>query len=133
GPFLQGAIMSEQVVGMERRTSRDSTDTVWEEAQGAQEDDLEEITRGSKEETLFRKLNHFVMEKWGPKGASARPSLTAEELAKHLSAEDFWVVIDGMVFDVGPFLRGEVKHPGGKKILQRQLEQSGREAGERFV
>ncbi|CAE8581801.1 unnamed protein product, partial [Polarella glacialis] len=34
----------------------DSTDTIWEEAQGAQEDDLEEITRGSKEETLVRKF-----------------------------------------------------------------------------
>mmetsp|Transcript_61718 Transcript_61718/g.115390 ORF Transcript_61718/g.115390 Transcript_61718/m.115390 type:complete len:85 (-) Transcript_61718:13-267(-) len=38
-----------------------------------------------------------------------------------------------MVFDVGPFLRDEAKHPGGKNILLRQLELTGMEAGDRFV
>jgi len=118
---------------VERQTSGDSTDTLWEEAQGAEEDDQEETSPGTKEETLFRKLNHFVSKKFGPKGTELRPSIRKEEMEKHKTSEDFWVVIDGMVFDLGPFLRGEAKHSGGRKILMRQLELSGTEAGERFV
>lgn len=118
---------------MRRAKSGDSTDTQWEKAEGAEEDDKEETTRGTKEETVFRKLNHFVAKKWGAKGADTRASVTLEEVQKHNSPEDFWVVIDGMVFDVGPFLRDEAKHPGGKNILLRQLEMTGMDAGDRFV
>eukprot|EP00440_Ansanella_granifera_P056013 gb/GFBE01060712.1/.p1 GENE.gb/GFBE01060712.1/~~gb/GFBE01060712.1/.p1 ORF type:complete len:192 (+),score=67.39 gb/GFBE01060712.1/:1-576(+) len=119
--------------GPGRQKSGDSTDTLWEEAEGAEEDDKEESTPGTKEETVLRKLNLFVTKKWGPKGSERRPTVTADDMAKHVAAEDLWVVVDGMVFDIGPFLRGEDKHPGGKKILLRQLELSGAEAGDRFV
>mmetsp|Transcript_34453 Transcript_34453/g.82651 ORF Transcript_34453/g.82651 Transcript_34453/m.82651 type:complete len:197 (+) Transcript_34453:104-694(+) len=114
-----------------RAKSGDSTDTLWEKAEGADEDDLEETTRGTKEETVFRKLHRFVNKRWGAKGT--RPTVTMEEVQKHASPEDFWTVINGMVFDLGPFLRDEAKHPGGKNILLRQLELTGSDAGARFV
>lgn len=104
---------------VKRTRSGDSTDTIWETAEGADEDDLEEETRGTKEETVFRKLGLLVAKKWGAKGSEKRPTVTQEELQKHSSEEDFWVMINGMVFDIGPFLRDEAKHPGGKAILMR--------------
>lgn len=118
---------------VKRTRSGDSTDTIWETAEGADEDDLEEETRGTKEETVFRKLGLLVAKKWGAKGSEKRPTVTQEELQKHSSEEDFWVMINGMVFDIGPFLRDEAKHPGGKAILMRQLELTGSDAGARFV
>lgn len=118
---------------MRRARSGDSVDTIWEEAEGANEDDLEETTRGTKEETVFRKLDLLVTKKWGAKGSEKRPTVTEEEMKKHTSEEDFWVMINGMVFDMGPFLREEAKHPGGTAILLRQLELSGSDAGDRFV
>eukprot|EP00434_Breviolum_minutum_P033808 symbB.v1.2.029916.t1/scaffold3323.1/size59064/2 len=113
---------------VKRTRSGDSTDTIWETAEGAAEDDKEEETRGTKEETVFRKLGLLVAKKWGAKGSEKRPTVTAEELQKHTSEEDFWVMINGMVFDIGPFLRDEAKHPGGKAILL-----TGTDAGDRFV
>mmetsp|Transcript_66600 Transcript_66600/g.186126 ORF Transcript_66600/g.186126 Transcript_66600/m.186126 type:complete len:181 (-) Transcript_66600:54-596(-) len=111
-----------------------SDDTVWEEAEGADEDDQIETTVGqSKKETLFRKLEDFVSQKFGKKGARTRPSVTMDTVAEHQSDEDFWCIIDGKVFDLGPFLRGEAKHPGGKSILTRQLSLGGQDADERFV
>lgn len=111
-----------------------SDDTVWEAAEGANEDDLVETTVGqSKNDSLFARLEHFVAKRFGAKGSTSRPKVPVEALAKHRSEEDFWCVIDGKVFDLGPFLRGEAKHPGGKSILTRQLSLGGQDAAERFV
>mmetsp|Transcript_118087 Transcript_118087/g.341418 ORF Transcript_118087/g.341418 Transcript_118087/m.341418 type:complete len:195 (+) Transcript_118087:34-618(+) len=111
-----------------------SDDTVWEEAEGAEEDDQIETTVGqSKQETLFIKLEHFIAQKFGKKGASTRPRVHMDAVAQHQSDEDFWCIIDGKVFDLGPFLRGEAKHPGGRSILTRQLSMGGQDADERFV
>eukprot|EP00933_Yihiella_yeosuensis_P032872 TRINITY_DN26536_c1_g1_i1.p1 TRINITY_DN26536_c1_g1~~TRINITY_DN26536_c1_g1_i1.p1 ORF type:complete len:201 (-),score=35.97 TRINITY_DN26536_c1_g1_i1:72-617(-) len=120
---------------MERKVSGDSGDTLWEEAEGAVQDDLEDTTVGfSKEQTLFRKLNHFVTQKHGPRGDNPkRRVVSAEELARHSLPEDLWVCLDGMIFDVGPFLRGEAKHPGGKSIFLKQLEEAGNDAREKYV
>lgn len=45
---------------------------------------------------------------------SSGRSVSAEELAKHSSAEDNWIVIHGKVFNVTKFA---AEHPGGKKVL----------------
>mmetsp|Transcript_25821 Transcript_25821/g.51755 ORF Transcript_25821/g.51755 Transcript_25821/m.51755 type:complete len:183 (+) Transcript_25821:91-639(+) len=118
----------------EETHSARSDDTVWEEAEGADEDDQVETTVGqSKKETLFRKLEQFITEKFGKKGDPTRPTVHVNTVAEHKSEEDFWCIIDGKVFDLGPFLRGEAKHPGGKSILTRQLSLGGQDADERFV
>ena len=53
-------------------------------------------------------------------------SLTLEEVAKHASETDCWIVIDSVVYDVTKFLKN---HPGGKGIL---LEYAGKDATEAF-
>lgn len=40
---------------------------------------------------------------------------TMEEVSRHKSSGDAWVVIDGEVFDVSRFARF---HPGGRVVLQ---------------
>lgn len=49
-----------------------------------------------------------------------------EEIEKHNSADDCWVVVDGEVYDVTKFLD---EHPGGKKIL---LKEAGKDASKVF-
>jgi alkylation response protein AidB-like acyl-CoA dehydrogenase/predicted heme/steroid binding protein len=44
------------------------------------------------------------------------PSFTVEEIAKHNSDNDCWIIVENKVYDVTKFL-GE--HPGGKKILAK--------------
>jgi sterol desaturase/sphingolipid hydroxylase (fatty acid hydroxylase superfamily) len=57
--------------------------------------------------------------------ASERPILM-EEVAKHRSREDCWIVLHGTVLDVTSFL---ADHPGGEKIL---LMQGGKDATKMF-
>jgi len=41
---------------------------------------------------------------------------TLDEVSKHSTAEDAWIVVDSAVYDVSKFLRTEV-HPGGEVIM----------------
>eukprot|EP00466_Bigelowiella_natans_P002773 jgi/Bigna1/35847/e_gw1.11.198.1 len=50
-----------------------------------------------------------------------------KEVAVHNRAEDCWIVVDGIVFDVTSFLSA---HPGGKKIL---LKEAGKDATKKSV
>lgn len=51
---------------------------------------------------------------------------TAEEVAKHNSEKDCWVIVNGQVLDVTAFL---AEHPGGKKAI---LLFAGKDASEEF-
>ncbi|KAH3672400.1 hypothetical protein WICMUC_004236 [Wickerhamomyces mucosus] len=55
------------------------------------------------------------------------PKLTPEEVSKHSTKDDLWVVINGQVYDLTTFLP---KHPGGQKIL---LKYAGKDATKIFV
>jgi len=50
--------------------------------------------------------------------ASQPREFTVEEVAKHSQAEDAWIIVDNVVYDVAKFLRSEV-HPGGEVILTK--------------
>ncbi len=52
----------------------------------------------------------------------AGPSFQWDEIAKHTSAKDCWVVIDAVVYDMTSFLPD---HPGGKRL---PLKYAGRDA-----
>lgn len=65
-----------------------------------------------------------------------KPALTMSEVARHASAEDCWVVIDGKVYGVGAFMD---IHPGDSGLMLKYcgkdgsapyaVKQSGKEKG----
>jgi L-lactate dehydrogenase (cytochrome) len=52
--------------------------------------------------------------------------ITKEELSKHISQDDLWIAINGVVYDVTNFIND---HPGGSKPL---LKYAGTDATEAF-
>ena len=57
---------------------------------------------------------------------AGRKTFTAAEVAVHNTADDCWLVVDGVVYDVTPFLS---EHPGGKKVV---VAQAGKDATAKF-
>ena len=47
--------------------------------------------------------------------AAELQTFTSEEVAKHNSKDDCWLILDGKVYDVTKFIPA---HPGGKAILE---------------
>mmetsp|Transcript_14246 Transcript_14246/g.25527 ORF Transcript_14246/g.25527 Transcript_14246/m.25527 type:complete len:119 (+) Transcript_14246:87-443(+) len=58
--------------------------------------------------------------------ADTGKKFTLEEISKHKTADDCWIVIAGKVYDVSKYLD---EHPGGPEIV---LESSGGDATEDF-
>lgn len=46
--------------------------------------------------------------------SGAKKKITLEQVAEHSKPDDCWLVIDGKVYDVTPFLDN---HPGGPEIV----------------
>ncbi|CAJ1366247.1 unnamed protein product [Effrenium voratum] len=83
------------------------------------------VTRKRLEGTA---ASHETWPVWGFRSlrAAILMSFTREEVAKHSTPEDAWIVVDGDVYDVTKFAQ---MHPGGTQIL---LDYAGQDATEDF-
>uniref|UniRef100_A0A7R9VBQ8 Cytochrome b5 heme-binding domain-containing protein n=1 Tax=Chlamydomonas euryale TaxID=1486919 RepID=A0A7R9VBQ8_9CHLO len=63
----------------------------------------------------------------GLDGKPLRQDISMAELRKHKSPDDAWMVLNDLVFNIGPYLRF---HPGGSDIL---LKSAGRDATSLFM
>ncbi|KAJ1731664.1 Cytochrome b5 [Coemansia sp. RSA 1939] len=57
---------------------------------------------------------------------SETKTFNAEEISKHYTRDDIWIVVHGKVYDVTKFLD---EHPGGEEVI---LEHAGIDATEAF-
>lgn len=46
--------------------------------------------------------------------SSKKVTISSEEIEKHNNRDDLWMVINGKVYDVTPFVD---EHPGGEEVL----------------
>ncbi|GAA6051138.1 hypothetical protein NBRC10513_000978 [Rhodotorula toruloides] len=88
----------------------------------------EDPTSGSSRRVSRRASQRWedVLGLWHSADRSIVQVITAEEVAKHNTAESAWVIIEGGVYDVTDFLED---HPGGKKVL---LKGCGQDSTEKF-
>ena len=81
--------------------------------------------RGARSKVSARRAKSHGQLEGADNGRGGRPSFTWEEVARHDTPDDCWIVIRGKVFDVTEF--GKV-HPGGSVIFT----QGGRDASDVF-
>eukprot|EP00472_Partenskyella_glossopodia_P009051 CAMPEP_0197532366 /NCGR_PEP_ID=MMETSP1318-20131121/39417_1 /TAXON_ID=552666 /ORGANISM="Partenskyella glossopodia, Strain RCC365" /LENGTH=180 /DNA_ID=CAMNT_0043088905 /DNA_START=27 /DNA_END=569 /DNA_ORIENTATION=+ len=82
-------------------------------------------TEPGKRRSTLEQLLHNVSERKG----EGKRSINQEELEKHDTPEDAWCSIAGHVFDLTKMIKGEKRHPGGVKILEKY---AGKEATTQF-
>ncbi|GIL51102.1 hypothetical protein Vafri_7194 [Volvox africanus] len=58
----------------------------------------------------------------GLNGKNLRRDITLEEVQKHHTADDAWMVLRGKVYNIGPYMRF---HPGGAAILLKAAGKDG--------
>ena len=56
----------------------------------------------------------LMQDYWAAKGGKPQGPFTKEDVAKHKTATDAWIVINTRVYDISLYLE---YHPGGKDIL----------------
>ncbi|MCK9344898.1 MAG: cytochrome b5 domain-containing protein [Candidatus Pacebacteria bacterium] len=54
--------------------------------------------------------------------ATKAPTLTKAEVAKHATKSNCWVIIDGNVYDLTPYI---VQHPGGQGVIIQECGRDG--------
>ncbi|KAF7183471.1 hypothetical protein CNMCM7691_003670 [Aspergillus felis] len=59
--------------------------------------------------------------------ASSVPVYSRQDVSRHNTAKDLWIVIDKEVYDVTQF---QAEHPGGEKILRKV---AGKDATDKFL
>ena len=62
-----------------------------------------------------------------PSNNTQKVKLTGEEVAKHNTKEDCWVIVHGRAYDVTEFMP---EHPGGPKVI---LKYGGKDATEEYA
>mmetsp|Transcript_15771 Transcript_15771/g.23759 ORF Transcript_15771/g.23759 Transcript_15771/m.23759 type:complete len:213 (+) Transcript_15771:31-669(+) len=70
--------------------------------------------KGGPKRSSLEQLIHNVNKRKGE-----RKTVTRAEVEKHVTDDSAWCIIDGHVFDMSPMIKGEKRHPGGTKILQK--------------
>jgi cytochrome b involved in lipid metabolism len=58
----------------------------------------------------------------GRNGGPVRKDITMQEVKQHNKLDDAWMVLDGRIYNIGPYLR---YHPGGIDILLKAAGKDG--------
>ncbi|KAF4723579.1 hypothetical protein FOZ63_006648, partial [Perkinsus olseni] len=78
-------------------------------------------------EVLQQYGSKYIVGKLGePMGGTTEPGLTVEEVAKHNSKKDCWVIVNGVVYNLTDWLP---LHPGGETVI---LTYAGKDASDEW-
>ena len=106
---------------------RDSTDTQMFEEDEEKNDyhDDRAVRAATKEQEVLLRLAERVRDMRGDHPGKV---LSQKTINQHSS----YIIIGGMVFNLEAFIKKEVRHPGGNRIIEKQLRE-GKDATTRFT
>ena len=80
------------------------------------------------QETVRKEDGEYKQHEWGPRRTffQIMKMLTVDEVSKHNSDKDCWVIINGNCYDLTEFAK---THPGGSKIIYRE---AGKDASAKY-